>query len=81
MTGPLFEAFLAKLYTDEQFLARFLADPRGEAASAGLTTAEIDALLAVDPASLRLAASSFGYKRAHSPAPRRRAWWRRAIAH
>ena len=58
--------------------ARFLADPSGEAATAGLTAAETAALLAVDPGALRLAASSFRHKRTHSPAPRRRPWWRRA---
>jgi hypothetical protein len=79
MTGAAFEAFLARLYADERSLARFLADPGGEAARASLTDAETAAMLAVDRASLRLAADSFAHKRAHAPA-RRRPWWRRVLA-
>ena len=76
MTGPRFEAFLARLYADERVMARFLADPRGEASRGGLDEVEIVAMLAVDRAALQMAAESFAHKRAFAPVARRRAWWR-----
>ncbi len=63
MTTPAFEAFLARLYTDEPMLKRFLVDPRGEAQRAGLSGQECEALAAVDQAGLRIAADSFRKKR------------------
>jgi hypothetical protein len=79
MTGPAFETFLARLYTDPQALASFLADPHGEAARGRLTRSEIAALLRVDAAELQLAATSFAHKRARAPTPRLRRWWQRAL--
>ncbi len=76
MTGPRFEAFLARLYADEQALARFRADPRGEASRGGLSEDETAAVLAADPAALQLAAESFAHKRSNAPVARRRSWWR-----
>ena len=42
--GPTLESFLARLYTDAAARARFLEDPRGEAARAGLSEAEQERL-------------------------------------
>jgi hypothetical protein len=61
--SPRFEAFLARLYTDEEVLRRFLAAPSGEARRAGLTAAEAAALESVDRVGLGLAARSFARKR------------------
>ncbi|MFN0085767.1 MAG: hypothetical protein ACKVX9_10295 [Blastocatellia bacterium] len=63
MSAPRFEAFLAKIYTDEKARARFLADPRGEAVRAGLTEDETRALEQIDRAGLELAADSLSRKR------------------
>ena len=75
--SPAFEAYLARIYTDEAERALFLADPRGRAAAAGLATAEIDALAAIDRDGLLLAASSFEKKRAHAETHRPRDTWAR----
>jgi hypothetical protein len=63
MTGPGFEAFLARIYVDAGARERFLADPRGEARRAGLSAEEAEALARVDREGLRLAAASFEAKR------------------
>lgn len=63
MTGPAFEAYLARLYVDPAARSLFLADRRGEALRAGLSPAEADALARVDGDALELAADSFGRKR------------------
>lgn len=63
MSTPKFEAFLAKLYVDEKVRARFLADPRGTAAQAGLSEAEIVALEQIDCIGLVLTARSLERKR------------------
>lgn len=60
--SPAFEAYLAKIYTDEAERAAFLADPRGRAAAARLSPAEVDALAAIDRDGLVLAAASFERK-------------------
>ena len=72
---PAFESFLARLYVDQNARARFLADPRGEAASAGLAADEIAAAIAIDRVGLELAAASFAHKRRRlaRPGPLRRA--------
>lgn len=57
------EAFLARLYTDAELRARFLADPAGEARRAGLDEASARRLAAIDRAGLELAAASFAAKR------------------
>ena len=64
MTGPGFEAFLARIYVDRPARERFLADPEGEALRAGLTAAEAEALARIDREGLLLAAASFEAKRA-----------------
>lgn len=58
------EAFLARLYTDAELRARFLADPVGEAKRAGLDDATAERLAAIDRVGLELAAESFAAKRA-----------------
>ena len=64
MSSPAFEAFLARIYTDDRARRRFLADPRGEARTAGLSSEEQDALARIDREGLTLAAASFAAKRA-----------------
>jgi hypothetical protein len=64
LSSPALEAFLARLYSDEQLLERFLADPRGTAQSAQLSVSETAALTAIDRDGLRLAANSYARKRA-----------------
>ena len=63
MSAARLEAFLAKIYVDEDSRERFLADPRGEAAKAGLNEQEIVALEKIDRAGLILAAQSLQKKR------------------
>ena len=58
-----FEAFLARLYVDDGARARFLADPDGEGARAGLGPAERRALAGIDRLGLELASRSFAHKR------------------
>ena len=67
MSAQKFEAFLAKLYVDDQARSRFLADPRREALAAGLTEADCAALDKIDWIGLELAADSFARKRASHP--------------
>ena len=61
--SPSFEAYLARIYTDEAERAAFLTDPRGRAAAAGLSPAEAEALAKIDRDGLALAAESFERKR------------------
>jgi len=63
MSAARLEAFLAKIYVDEDSRERFLADPRGEAAKAGLNEQEIGALEKIDRAGLILTAQSLQKKR------------------
>jgi hypothetical protein len=63
MSAARLEAFLAKIYVDEDPRERFLADPRGEAAKAGLNEQEIGALEKIDRAGLILNAQSLQKKR------------------
>jgi hypothetical protein len=58
------EAFLARLYVDAAFRARFLADPVGEARSAGLDAETAERLARIDRVGLEMAAESFARKRA-----------------
>jgi hypothetical protein len=61
------EAFLARIYVDEQARDAFLADPDGETTRAGLDVGERAALRAMEPVNLRLATEGFACKRAHKP--------------
>ena len=64
MTGPKFEQFLAKLYTDPDALQRFLDAPEAFARAEQLEEEEIGAAIAIDREGLLLAAESFARKRA-----------------
>ena len=70
-----FEMFLARLYTDAALRTRFLAAPRTEARSHGMTEEECAALEQIDRGGLELAARSFAHKRALKEGNARR-WWR-----
>jgi pyrroline-5-carboxylate reductase len=57
------EQFLAALYTDEAFRARFTQSPREAAIAAGLPEADAEELARMDMEALALAARSFAKKR------------------
>ena len=63
MSSPAFEGFLARLYVDRDFRARFLADPEGTARRAGLGCGDRAALRTIDRVGLELAAMSYEKKR------------------
>lgn len=63
MNDPKLEKFLATLYVDAEARARFLESPREEAARAGLSETQCDALSEIDRVGLELAARSFERKR------------------
>lgn len=63
VNDPNFERFLAKLYTDDAFRARFLGDPAGAAASQKLTAQQTEAVVKIDTIGLAFAARSFAAKR------------------
>lgn len=63
MSEPRFETFLARIYVDRQARAKFLADPRGEAIKAGLTSQQIDDVVKLDREGLELFASSLERKK------------------
>jgi len=56
------EAFLAKIYVDANFRARFLADMRSVAASYGLNERQTEALAAMDLTGLKMTALSISRK-------------------
>ncbi len=78
MSSVALETFLARLYTDATARARFIADPQGETAAAGLSPAECAAMARCDRVGLEMAAESFGHKRAQH-GRRRLPWWRRLL--
>jgi len=61
------EQFLAALYTDEAFRARFISDPRATALAAGLSEDDAREVARMDMEALRLAARSFEKKRRRHP--------------
>ena len=63
MSSPRFEAFLARLYSDPEFLSRFLRAPEEATREAGLDSRERSAASAIDRAGLLMAARSYGLKR------------------
>ncbi|MBL8176969.1 MAG: hypothetical protein JNK48_20010 [Bryobacterales bacterium] len=75
MSTPEFEAFLARLYTDEAARARFLRDRLGEARAAGLTEEQAASLAALDAGALQAAALSFARKRSHKQHHAKRRWF------
>jgi hypothetical protein len=64
MTGPRFEAFLARIYTDPNARAAFLNDREAEARRFDLSVEETNALMKIDARQLESAARSFESKRA-----------------
>jgi hypothetical protein len=78
MSSPVLEGFLARLYTEEPALAEFLQRPAETARAAGLSDAEVSALVAADRIGLVMAAASFHAKRERRKA-RYRLWhWPRS---
>jgi hypothetical protein len=65
------EAFLARLYSDAEAQARFLADPKATAMAAGLSDLEGAALADIDRTGFELACRSYAAKRASAPRPKR----------
>jgi hypothetical protein len=63
VSAAALEAFLARIYVDDEARARFLAAPAEEARRAGLPDADCRALAAIDREGLALAARSFARKR------------------
>lgn len=63
MSSPQFEAFLARLYSDNEFLKEFLRDPDRVVQEEGLNYREQKAALAIDRAGLLMAARSYELKR------------------
>jgi hypothetical protein len=63
MNTPALEKFLAQIYVDAQARTRFLANPREEAARAGLSADQCRALESIDRIGLEMAARSFAKKR------------------
>jgi hypothetical protein len=65
MSDVRFEAFLARIYVDETAREKFLADPRGEAAKAGLTPQQIEDVVKIDREGLEMFAASLKRKKNH----------------
>jgi uncharacterized protein len=65
------EALLARIYTDEELRARFLAAPEEVAMHENLSAEDVTALAAIDRTGLEMAASSFARKRQLKQACRR----------
>lgn len=63
MNTPDVEAFLARLYTDADFLARFLHSTREVLEREDLSAEQRAALAAIDPSELMLAANGYRHKR------------------
>jgi hypothetical protein len=63
MHSSRLETFLARLFTDTDFLEAFIQDGAQVADSQGLDATERDAILAIDRPGLLLAARSFASKR------------------
>jgi hypothetical protein len=63
MSSPQFETFLARLYSDREFLDEFLRAPERVTRDAGLDHREQQAAVAIDRAGLLMAARSYELKR------------------
>ena len=57
------ETFLARLYIDEDFRARFLRSPQEVLSRENFSAQQCAALAAIDPSELILAADSYNHKR------------------
>jgi hypothetical protein len=71
MSSQRFETFLARLYSEREFLDEFMRAPGRAARDMGLDAREEQAALAIDRAGLLMAARSYELKRA-GRRPRRR---------
>jgi hypothetical protein len=73
------EAFLARIYVDAQARARFLTNPTIEAAKAGLSQEEVEAVKQIDQVGLELFALSLERKRQKQcvKRERRKYFWRK----
>jgi hypothetical protein len=63
MSSPQFEAFLARLYCDRDFLEAFMRESESVLKEAGLSEREKQAAIDIDRAGLLMAARSFEAKR------------------
>ena len=63
MSSLQFETFLARLYSDQQFLEHFMRAPERATQEAGLDSRERQAALAIDRAGLLVAFRSYELKR------------------
>jgi hypothetical protein len=63
MSESRLEAFLARIYTDQNARKEFLANPSAVALKAGLEPNEIDAVVKIDRVGLELYARSLERKR------------------
>jgi putative modified peptide len=72
VNDPNFERFLAKLYTDDAFRARFLRDPAEAVAAQKLTAEQAKAVATIDTIGLAFAARSFAAKRRSKASSERR---------
>lgn len=70
MSSLRFEAFLARLYSDRDFLEQFLSDPGTAMSALDLDARERNAAAAIDRVGLLMAARSYEIKRARRRASR-----------
>ena len=70
MSESRLESFLARIYVDPAAREKFLTDPRGEAARAGLAAHEIDDLANIDRDGLEMFAHSLEHKKAKHGNPK-----------
>jgi hypothetical protein len=77
MSSRQFETFLARLYSDREFLEHFMRSPEGVTREAGLDHREQQAAVAIDRAGLLMAARSYELKR---QAHRGTGWLRRTTS-
>ncbi|MDB5598970.1 MAG: hypothetical protein JWN71_1014 [Xanthobacteraceae bacterium] len=71
------ERFWARLLTEPDFRARFIADPAGFAAQNGLSPEECDAVVRTQVQDLHTAARSYAAKNAGKRPRSSDRWWRR----
>ena len=72
VSSPKIERFLAEIYVDSDARERFLRDPQGEAARAGLSRDECLELEQIDRVGLGMAARSYAVKRSRKTNSRAR---------
>ncbi|HEY0341746.1 MAG TPA: hypothetical protein VGC34_13130 [Steroidobacteraceae bacterium] len=63
MSSPRFETFLARLYSEPEFLEQFMRSPQSALTEAGLDAREQQAALTIDRPGLLMAARSYKLKR------------------